>query len=160
MPSIRRTARRSAGATCPSPASRRVLTEDFFSIKWPRLAFRRRILPVPVTLNRAAAPRSVFIFGIWSILFLCRNCCSSCLNRRLNLSYGCFGGRGHLRRCRLGAVGITLRGLRLPGSPIRREHHHHVATVKSGFRLYLRGALHHLGDPVENLLAEFRVEYL
>src|SRR4051812_1998582 len=45
-------------------ARRRVRLLGFFSSRWARNALRRRILPVPVTLKRLAAPRWVFILGI------------------------------------------------------------------------------------------------
>ena len=57
-------ARRSPGATSASRPRRRVLVELFFSSRWDRNARRRRSFPVPVTLMRLAAPRSVFILGI------------------------------------------------------------------------------------------------
>ena len=44
-------------------ARRRVRLLAFFSSRWARNAFRRRILPDPVTLKRFAAPRCVFTFG-------------------------------------------------------------------------------------------------
>src|SRR5487761_2516005 len=143
MPSMRRTARRSADATCPSPARRRVLTEEFFSIKWPRLALRRRILPVPVTLNRAAAPRSVFIFGIWLILFLFTHWFKRW--RRCDDLGGCcrcwWCGSRSRRGCSLHAVRHGLRRLRLARSPVRGKHHHHVSSVKASFGFHFRGAL-------------------
>src|SRR5438270_2543019 len=37
----------------------------FFSSRWLFIARRRRILPVPVTLNRFFAPLCVFCFGIF-----------------------------------------------------------------------------------------------
>ena len=64
MPRRRLTARTSAGATSAGRPSRRTRLEDFFSSRWDRLAWRRRSLPVPVTLKRLAAPLSVFCFGI------------------------------------------------------------------------------------------------
>ena len=51
--------------SAPRPR-RRVRLLDFFSSRCERNALRRRILPVPVTLKRLAAPRCVFIFGISS----------------------------------------------------------------------------------------------
>ena len=39
--------------------------DDFFSRMWLRNALRRMILPVPVILKRLAAPRWVFILGMW-----------------------------------------------------------------------------------------------
>ena len=64
MPRRRLTARTSAGATSAGRPRRRTRLEDFFSSRWDRLAWRRRSLPVPVTLKRLAAPLSVFCFGI------------------------------------------------------------------------------------------------
>src|SRR5256885_16494425 len=62
---------RSRSTCCLSPPNsseprprRRVRLLGFFSRRWARNAFRRRILPVPVTLKRLAAPRWVFILGI------------------------------------------------------------------------------------------------
>ena len=57
-----------------------------------RNALRRRILPVPVTLKRLAAPRWVFIFGI--TLLRCR--VRRCLGHRRRLA-GCVGWRFRLR---------------------------------------------------------------
>src|SRR2546423_9880275 len=62
---------RSRSTCCLSPPSssegrlrRRVRLLAFFSSRWARNAFRRRIRPEPVTLKRLAAPRWVFILGI------------------------------------------------------------------------------------------------
>src|SRR3954469_7517138 len=56
----------SAGCTSAPRPRRRLRAGLFFSRMWLRKAFRRRILPDPVTLNRLAAPLSVFIFGMSS----------------------------------------------------------------------------------------------
>src|SRR3954447_4402426 len=58
----------SPGASTTSSLRRRVRVEGFFSRMWLRIARRRRSLPVPVALKRLAAPRWVFIFGIWDFL--------------------------------------------------------------------------------------------
>src|SRR5687768_12751224 len=58
----------SPGATVVSPARRRFRLGAFFSRMWLLLTCRRRSLPVPVILKRLAAPRWVFILGIWGSL--------------------------------------------------------------------------------------------
>src|SRR4029077_10259960 len=63
-PSNRSTRFLSPPVTSAGRARRRVRLVGFFSSRWARNAFRRMIFPVPVTLNRLAAPRWVFIFGI------------------------------------------------------------------------------------------------
>src|SRR4051794_17514037 len=80
MPSILRTCFASPPVTWASRPRRRVRTLDFFSRMWERKALRRMILPVPVILKRLAAPRSVFILGIGSLLRL-----------RLRVGGGCVG---------------------------------------------------------------------
>src|SRR5687767_8719991 len=133
---MRRTLLASPGATSVSRLRRRVRVEGFFSSMWFMKAWRRRSLPVPVTLKRLAAPRWVFIFGIGLLLG--------------------GGGGGGLRRCRgrrggggaVGAVGAGggavgpagglggLLGL-APGPVrldplVRGEDHRHVAAVEPG----------------------------
>src|SRR3954453_24196452 len=78
-PPCRTTDERTAGCQRPRRRSTRALSPpttsagrpsdrlrrlDFFSRRCDRFCLRRRIFPVPVTLNRLAAPRWVFIFGI------------------------------------------------------------------------------------------------
>src|SRR3954453_21784714 len=50
--------------TWASRLRRRVRFDGFGSSMWFMNALRRTILPVPVSLNRLAAPRWVFIFGL------------------------------------------------------------------------------------------------
>ena len=57
-----------AGSHVGLAVRRRVRVEGFFSRMWFMKAWRRRSLPVPVTLKRLAAPRWVFIFGIGLLL--------------------------------------------------------------------------------------------
>src|SRR5687768_2315653 len=61
----------SAAETVVSPLRRRMRFGAFFSRMWLLLTCRRRSLPVPVTLKRLAAPRWVFILGMWSLSALC-----------------------------------------------------------------------------------------
>src|SRR5687768_1355139 len=63
-PSIRLMRGASAALTVVSPFRRRIRFGAFFSRMWLLLIWRRRSLPVPVTLKRFAAPRWVFILGI------------------------------------------------------------------------------------------------
>src|SRR5215472_3793691 len=55
---------RSALVTSTSLRKRRLRFDDFFSRLWLRIAGRRRILPLAVTLNRFFAELRVFVFGI------------------------------------------------------------------------------------------------
>src|ERR1019366_6124279 len=165
-PSRRRTSRRSAAATSVSRPKRRGRTLFFFSSRGERLAWRRRSRPVPVTLKRFAAPRSVFIFGM-SSSFLATGLCIPCGRR------WCLGGRSavcpnHSRAPALCGLGrspaprarhflITLgrpgRG-GLLGPLVRCQHHHHVATVEPRIRFHPRRPLDVLGHPIEDLLPE------
>src|SRR5437879_8256797 len=54
----------SPGLATTSRLSRRVTFDGFFSRRWFIFALRRMTLPVLVILNRLAAPRCVFIFGM------------------------------------------------------------------------------------------------
>ena len=64
MPSMRLTAAASLAETSAGRAKRRMRLESFFSARWELMACRRRKRPLPVTLKRLAAPRSVFCLGI------------------------------------------------------------------------------------------------
>src|SRR5262249_55509456 len=64
IPSIFLIAPRSALVTSRSLRKPRLRFDDFFSRLWLRIAGRRRILPLPVTLNRFRAELRVFVFGI------------------------------------------------------------------------------------------------
>src|SRR5215469_2650579 len=116
MPSIRRVAFSSALEISVSRPRRRVRTLDLFSRRWERKALRRRSRPVPVTLIRLAAPRSVFIFGMASSLFGRRRDFADCtifLNRSTAVGLGGGGVRGR-RGGLLGALLVRsprLRGL-------------------------------------------------
>src|SRR4051812_23426172 len=102
---------------------------------WLWNAFRRRILPVPVTLKRLAAPRWVFIFGMSVLL---------CVVGRL-LLWLLLSGRSLL----LLASALARR----PGPLVGRQNHHHVAAVELRCRLDLCARRQLLGDPVEDSLA-------
>src|SRR3954468_13296299 len=64
FPSMRWTRLRSPPSTSARRPSLRVRRDDFFSRRWARFAWRRRIFPVDVILKRLAAPRCVFILGM------------------------------------------------------------------------------------------------
>src|SRR5579875_2664278 len=149
MPSRRRTWRRSAAASSTLRPRRRARTDDFFSIRWLRFAWRRRILPLPVTLKRAAAPRSVFIFGIVPA--------PSSSTRRAR---GGAGGLGRDRRARAVRLVGAARRLGLAGPLVRGEHHHHVPAVEARRGLDATDPLDVLGDAVEDPLAELGVVHL
>src|ERR1700734_3508038 len=154
MPSIRRVARSSALEMSASRPSRRVRTLLFFSRMCERKALRRRKRPVPVTLMRLAAPRSVFIFGIASSLFggggrrgggrsVCVLCVGDGLRaRRGLLAHGSFGG---LVTAML--VGCPRRG-GLTGPLVGSQHHDHVAIVELGLGLDFGDAFHLLGNAI------------
>ena len=55
---------RSAPVASRSLRKPRLRFDDFFSRLWLRIAGRRNILPLPVTLNRFRAELRVFVFGI------------------------------------------------------------------------------------------------
>src|SRR3954447_25752801 len=133
MPSSLRTCLASPPVTWASRPRRRVRTLDFFSRMWERKALRRMILPVPVILKRLAAPRSVFILGLGSLLRLrlrvgggcfgcgcCGGCCCRCVvvacRRRRAVGRGCVGF------ARLGPIGPCGR----LGPLVRSEDHDHV----------------------------------
>src|SRR6478609_3740997 len=97
---------------------------------WLWKAFRRRILPLPVTLKRLAAPRWVFIFGMSALL---------CLRLRLlhflflflwllRLLLRCLLLVALLFRLCLLAVAAALR--RCPRPLVGGQDHHHVAAVE------------------------------
>src|SRR5437588_5095141 len=54
----------SPGLATTSRLRRRVTFDGFFSRRWFIFALRRMTLPLLVILNRLAAPRCVFIFGM------------------------------------------------------------------------------------------------
>src|SRR5690242_21871184 len=64
IPSIFLIAPRSAPVTSRSLRKPRLRFDDFFSRLWLRIAGRRRILPLPVTLNFFFTDLRVFTFGI------------------------------------------------------------------------------------------------
>src|SRR5436853_6773321 len=64
LPSIFFTAPRSAPVTSRFLRKPRLRFDDFFSRLWLRIAGRRRILPLPVTLNFFFTDLRVFTFGI------------------------------------------------------------------------------------------------
>src|SRR3954451_19103851 len=111
--------------SAPRP-SRRVRLLAFFSNRWARKALRRRILPVPVTRNRLAAPRCVLTFGI-----------SGSCGRGIGCGRARFVGHAYLAWG--GAVvrfvgGAGPRGARRLGLLGGVQHHRHVATVLAGRR--------------------------
>src|SRR5918996_708984 len=63
FPSMRRTSRASVSSTAWSPRNLRRRLALFFSRLWLFMAWRRRILPEPVTLKRFAAAFFVFCLG-------------------------------------------------------------------------------------------------
>src|SRR5262249_51208153 len=65
LPSSFLTSRTSESATGWSRRKARLRLADFFSSRWAFGAFRRRSLPVPVTLNRFFVALCVFVFGMW-----------------------------------------------------------------------------------------------
>src|SRR6476620_6006089 len=69
LPSSFLISRVSEAATGWSRRKARLRLGDFFSSRWAFGAFRRRSLPVPVTLNRFFVALCVFCFGI----FVCRS---------------------------------------------------------------------------------------
>src|SRR5262245_64223818 len=71
-PSSRRTSRASDASTGWSRRKPRLRFGDFFSRLWLFIAWRRRSLPVPVTLKRFLAPEFVFCLGILRLLHLSR----------------------------------------------------------------------------------------
>src|SRR3954451_25142317 len=119
MPSILRTCFASPPVTWASRPRRRVRTLDFFSRMWERKALRRMILPVPVILKRLAAPRSVFILGIGSLLRLLLGVGGGCCGCGGGFGCGVAGGGGgggaravgRTHRCRR----LVRLGLRRPG---------------------------------------------
>src|SRR4051794_41066533 len=112
---------------------------------WLWKAFRRRILPEPVTLKRLAAPLWVFIFGMSALL---------CLFRRLR----CFLLLWSFLLLRLLLVAAALR--RRPGPLVGGQDHHHVAAVELWRRFDLGTRRQLVGDPVEVSLAEVGVGHL
>src|SRR4249919_2481903 len=64
LPRSRFTERSLVGWTSLARRKPRLRLADFFSSRWLCGPFRRRSLPVPVTLNRFFAPLCVFCFGI------------------------------------------------------------------------------------------------
>src|ERR1700691_1029058 len=93
-----------------SRPSRRVRVLVFFSNRCERNALRRRSRPVPVTLIRLAAPRSVFILGM-SLFPWCR--CRvvatwrSVFGRPLGGGLGDLVLVGWLSHARLGLVAVV-----------------------------------------------------
>src|SRR5580765_4397315 len=65
LPSSFLISRTSEPATGWSRRKARLRLADFFSSRWAFGAFRRRSLPVPVTLNRFFVALCVFVFGMW-----------------------------------------------------------------------------------------------
>ena len=119
------------------------------SSRWSRNACLRRILPVPVTRNRLAAPRCVFILGMV-----------------VSLGEGRVATGRSAQAVRAQALGLGRRllCLGLGGADTRLaqgvQHHRHVATVLAGRRLD-RGVLGHLlRDPLEDLAPDLRVRHL
>src|SRR4029077_69050 len=94
---------------------RRVRTLDLFSSRCERKALRRRNRPVPVTLIRLAAPRSVFILGMASSLFGRRRLVADYTRIPVrSVPVGLGGGGGALRGRRGGLLGpLLVRGPRL-----------------------------------------------
>src|SRR3954447_23888772 len=146
MPSSLRTCLASPPVTWASRPKRRVRTLDFFSRMWERKALRRMILPVPVILKRLAAPRSVFILGIGSLLRLLLGFGGGCCGCGRRRGFGCFGGGRRIacragRAVRRGGTGFGGLGLVRPGGRlgplVRSEDHDHVAPVELRSRLHL-----------------------
>src|SRR6478735_1475220 len=147
-PSMRSTCYLSPPVTSAPRARRRVRLVGSCSRRWARKALRRRIFPDPVTLNRFAAPRCVFTFGISG---------SSCLGRG-GVRHRCRGCGGGCRRgCGCGGPLVLLRGLRLLRGV---QHHRHVAPVLTRCRLDHRDLVHVGGELIEDLAPELRVGHL
>src|SRR5664280_1499456 len=80
----------------------------------------------------------------------------------------CLRGRGHLGRPAvptraIGAGSLVDRALgcrRLLRPLVRCQHHHHVPAIEPGDGLGFPHAVHLLGDPIEDLLAQLGMEHL
>src|SRR5947209_779058 len=122
--------------TVVRPSSRRVRVDGLCSSRCRRLAFWRRIFPVPVRRNRFDDPLWVLALGMFPLLSVL-----SALQYGLGLvgvrSVGRRAGVG--RRIGIGCLAASRSfGVPRPGAglraAVRRQHHRHVAAVLLGGR--------------------------
>ena len=151
-PSRRSTCFLSPPVTSAPRPRRRVRRLDFFSSRCERNALRRRILPVPVTLNRLAAPRCVFIFGIIQLrVSACGRGRRAPLGRSGRLAAGGAAGRpgfGFARACGLRPSWCGCSTMVM----LRPSWRGADSTIAISLDL--------VGDPLEDLQPELRVGHL